>query len=68
MDVNAHKLTRAECRTYPATEHGERPFAVIGFDDDQGSRVNLFFDNADEMREHAEALRLLADSLEERQS
>lgn len=66
MDVNMHCPKRTQCETMKAEESG--PFAIMGFKDNDGATLNLFFTNPDEMREHAEALRLLADSLEERQS
>lgn len=66
MYIDIHNPQRVECQTHDGTKSGG-PFATIRFES-RGSLLTMFFVDPDSMREHAEALRLLADSLEEKQS
>lgn len=64
MDTQVHNPTRTKCQT-SVTQHG--PFAMVSFECQHGGTATLFFNSPDDLREHAEAMRLLADSLEEKQ-
>ena len=66
MDANVHNPERTQCQTMHS-EGLSGHFAVIGFGCHMGGTVNLFFNSPEDLREHAAAMMLLADSLEEKQ-
>jgi len=65
MDVSVHNPERKQCETMEC-ESGV--FAIIGFECQYGGITNLFFTAPDELRQHATAMNLLAEKLEEEQS
>ena len=70
MNADIYQPTRTRCNTM-FVEYSTKPsqhIAVIGFECEGGGEITMYFNTPDELRQHATAMQLLAEALEEEQS
>ena len=70
MHADVHNPERTRCKTMMVeySDQDQRHIEIIDFKCEAGGTVTMYFNTPDELRQHATAIKLLAEALEEEQS